>query len=403
MKLIKTLSLASCLLFTANTFAQKSEASKKESASTTEVKEVIIDATIKNGIGKMIYVENFEKSGLAARVDSATINKKGKVLFKLKIDKTGFYRFSSVPSDFFVLILQPGEKVAVMADYAQLNKSYSVKGSVHSQKLLEFVNLVNHYVIERDSIQNKVKEFAGKGDQASANKANQEATEAYNRFIVNRDKFINDNPASPALLGALNHINQNQDLELMRKIENALGTSMPGSPFHESVKQLRMNLEAKLAEEQRKQKEQAELAGRIAPGKPAPAIEMNDANGNPLPLSSLKGKYVLIDFWASWCGPCRKENPNVVRVYNKYKDKGFTVYSVSIDSQKANWLAAIEKDGLSWPNHVSQLLGWQTPILKEYGITGIPFTVLIDKEGNIIQTNLRGPMLEQKLIEIFGF
>jgi len=112
---------------------------------------------------------------------------------------------------------------------------------------------------------------------------------------------------------------------------------------------------------------------------------------------------VLIDFWASWCGPCRKENPNVVRVYNKYKDKGFTIYSVSIDQSKENWLAAIEKDQLSWPSHVSTLQGWQTPILRDYGVNGVPFTVLIDRDGKIIQANLRGPMLEAKLAEIFGF
>jgi thiol-disulfide isomerase/thioredoxin len=112
---------------------------------------------------------------------------------------------------------------------------------------------------------------------------------------------------------------------------------------------------------------------------------------------------VLIDFWASWCGPCRKENPTVVAAYAKYKDKGFTVYSVSLDNSKPNWLAAIEKDQLTWPNHVSSLAGWGTEILREYGINAIPFTVLIDREGKIVQTNLRGQMLLNKLQEIFGF
>jgi thiol-disulfide isomerase/thioredoxin len=130
---------------------------------------------------------------------------------------------------------------------------------------------------------------------------------------------------------------------------------------------------------------------------------MADANGNELTLSSLRGQYVLLDFWASWCGPCRKENPNVVKLYNKYKEKGFTVYSVSLDNSKDKWIDAIAKDALTWPNHVSELKGWNTSVLGSYGVTGIPFTVLIDKEGNIVQAHLRGPALESKLQEIFGF
>jgi thiol-disulfide isomerase/thioredoxin len=120
-------------------------------------------------------------------------------------------------------------------------------------------------------------------------------------------------------------------------------------------------------------------------------------------LSDLKGKVVLIDFWASWCGPCRKENPNVVKTYEKYKDAGFTVMSVSLDSDKAKWLEAIQKDGLVWPNHVSDLGGWQSKVARLYGVGSIPQTILLDKEGKIIASNLRGPALEAELQKIFGF
>lgn len=133
----------------------------------------------------------------------------------------------------------------------------------------------------------------------------------------------------------------------------------------------------------------------------APEIAMKNPEGKDLKLSDLRGKVVLIDFWASWCGPCRQENPNVVKLYKKYQNKGFTVFSVSLDEDINAWKSAIQKDGLIWQNHVSDLKGWQTPLIKDYGFEAIPFTVLVNKEGKVIGTNLRGEQLERKLEELF--
>lgn len=141
----------------------------------------------------------------------------------------------------------------------------------------------------------------------------------------------------------------------------------------------------------------------LAIGQKAPELTFNNPEGKEIKLSSLKGKVVLIDFWASWCGPCRKENPEVVKVYNTYKDKtfkngkGFTVYGVSLDKNADAWTKAIEKDKLVWENHVSDLKGWSAEGAQIYGVSAIPTNYLIDGDGVIIAKNLRGADLEKAL------
>jgi peroxiredoxin len=136
-------------------------------------------------------------------------------------------------------------------------------------------------------------------------------------------------------------------------------------------------------------------------GQDAPDISLPSVNGEELSLSSLKGKVVLIDFWASWCGPCRKEMPNVVKAYAKFKDKGFEIFGVSLDQDKARWEEAIAKDGITWPQ-VSDLKQWSSSVVRLYNIQGIPYTVLIDRQGKILAKNLRGPELESKLLEVLN-
>jgi peroxiredoxin len=134
-------------------------------------------------------------------------------------------------------------------------------------------------------------------------------------------------------------------------------------------------------------------------GSVAPDFSLPDANGKMISLSSFKGKYVLVDFWASWCAPCRQENPNVVAAFKKFRDKNFTVLGVSLDEKKADWLKAVMKDNLTW-TQVSDLGGWNSSVVPQYKIEGIPFNVLVDPQGKVIATSLRGEALEATLAQV---
>lgn len=139
---------------------------------------------------------------------------------------------------------------------------------------------------------------------------------------------------------------------------------------------------------------------KVSIGKAASDFTMNDTTGHPVKLSGFKGKYVLLDFWASWCGPCRKENPNVVNAYKKFHDKGFEIVQVSLDTKRAAWIGAIQKDGLNWI-HLSDLKGWQNDAVVLYGIKAVPTNFLIDKDGKIIARDLREEKLQETLSGIF--
>ncbi|MBI3218140.1 MAG: TlpA family protein disulfide reductase [Bacteroidetes bacterium] len=198
--------------------------------------------------------------------------------------------------------------------------------------------------------------------------------------------LLKQQPTSLALFNLLqdpNLLDKDKNLDLFVSSAEKFQKDWPTSPFTKEL--VAMTEKMKIT----------------AVGQLAPEIALPNPSGQIVKLSSLRGKYVLIDFWAKWCGPCRKENPNVVRAYNRFKNKGFEVYGVSLDRNKQEWMQAIQEDGLAW-TQVSDLQYFNSQAARDYNIQAIPFSILLDKEGKIIAKNLRGAALEQKLEEVLG-
>jgi thiol-disulfide isomerase/thioredoxin len=184
-----------------------------------------------------------------------------------------------------------------------------------------------------------------------------------------------------------------ENLVLLKKVAKAFSAKYPTAPITRSFSKQVFQIE-----DAYNQFKNPTNPSNI--GTKAPEISLPNPDGQIMRLSELKGKVVLIDFWASWCSPCRAENPNVVNLYKKYASKGFTVFSVSLDSDVQVWKRAIKSDGLIWNTHVSDLKQWETPLIQQFKFNSIPYTVLLDKAGNIVGTNLRGNALEDKLISL---
>jgi peroxiredoxin len=363
--------------------------------------EVIISGHIQQAADQTLYIEELTTDNLIS-VDSVKLNEKGRFVFRFQIQEPGFYILKFSRANFITLLLEPGENLELEAADSNLSSSVQIEGSKGSMLLMALnKKLRSNY----DKVDSLAAVFRANQHKPDFVETKSQLDLAYTLIFEDQKKyikqFIDDNPNSLASIIALYQyfgnqviLKENEDFEYFEKLSHSLAQLYPENKHV-------LDLRQRVSEYKRAEAQKDLARERLMNGNEAPEIILPDVNGELLALSSLRGKVVLIDFWAAWCPPCRQENPQLVKVYNKFKHKGFEIYGVSLDRNREDWLKAIREDKLPWLQ-VSDLKFWNSPVVSLYNVEGIPFTVLLDKQGRIIAKGLRHRELEQKLREILG-
>jgi peroxiredoxin len=363
---------------------------------------VRISGTLKNPQkGNYIYLGELLSKEIKP-TDSVKLTNDGTFSFKRELKAPAFYILRVNDRSFLTMLLKPGEKISLDSYYDSLNYPNSVSGS-------EGTGLMNEY---NRNLKNTINKLSGLSTVYRQNATNprlpaiidslDRTAQLYLDEINTYTKgYIDKNLSSLVSLIALYQqvapnvyvLNPSKDYNYYLKVDSALSKLYPDyepvTSLHEQVKQLREGLEGNLPKN-----------APVSEGAAAPEIALPTPAGDTIRLSSTRGSVVLLDFWASWCSPCRHENPNLVKAYNNYHRKGFQIYQVSLDKTKEAWVKGIEEDQLDKWIHVSDIQYWNSAAAKLYNIQSIPSSFLLDREGHIVATNLRGDALEAKLAEL---
>lgn len=354
--------------FFINTYSQKNAITK-------------IKGKINNNIYTTVFLLEYDKK--IVKIDSALISKNGDFTIKTNLQQTAVYQLKLNDTTILMLVLKPGESVSINADSKNLIESLNIKGSPDSKLIYDTQKEIQYFLTKTDSLNNI---YIANKDKSNINEILPGLQAEYNKLILAQSdlikKVITNNIHSLACLFFIDKLDFTNDFETYCKLDSVLYNDYPNNVFV-------IEIHNKIQD-----------AIKLSIGHIAPEINLPDTSGNLVALSSLRGKIVLIDFWASWCGPCKQEIPNVKKIYSKYKSKGFEIYGVSLDKYENSWIGYIKKDSLNWVQ-VSDLKYWKSEAAALYEVKGIPYTVLIDKEGKIIAKGLRGDALEAKLDEIF--
>lgn len=358
---------------------------------------VTISGVIKDAPNKKVVLA-FNSQNESKQICQTKTNDKGQFVLKGAIDEMGLYelqldssRTSQGMDKKIPLTLMIGDKVTVhLVNNDDFSFSAQYDGTKWAAPLNEYMKQMQKFISWQKTLT----------PQQIHDRKNVMKLVIQHKKIMDENmiKEIEKDPSNPAnillmtnLMPMMGYKYYDIDyLNTLKKIEVAYQKAYPKATVTKALSKQIPQIEQEYKSFQSYQVDQI-----------APDIALPNPQGDTMRLSNLRGKYVLIDFWASWCGPCRRENPNVVKAYKKYHNDGFEIFSVSLDNDKSAWEEAIKKDGLIWDNQVSELKKWNSQVAEEYGVKSIPHSVLINPKGKIIAENLRGPSLDEKLAKLF--